>query len=29
LLQAFHYVARPNAGPDSAVRFQLQFLFPK
>jgi len=28
-LQAFHYVARPNAGPDWAVRFQLQFLFPK
>jgi len=28
-LQAFHYVARPNAGPDWAVRFQFQFLFPK
>ena len=28
-LQAFHYVARPNAGPGWEVRFQLQFLFPK
>ena len=28
-LQAFHYVARPNAGPGWEARFQLQFLFPK
>ena len=28
-LQGFRYLERPRYGPDWAVRFQLQFLFPK
>jgi hypothetical protein len=28
-VQAFAYVARPTGGPDWALRFQIQFLFPK
>jgi len=28
-VQAFHYVESPELGPDQAIRFQLQFLFPK
>jgi hypothetical protein len=28
-LQAFDYVARPTGGPQWAIRFQLQFLFPR
>jgi hypothetical protein len=28
-LQAFHYVEGPSGGPDWAVRFQVQFLFPR
>jgi hypothetical protein len=28
-LQAFDYVVKPNAGPRWAVRFQVQFLFPR
>ena len=28
-LQAFDYVAHPSAGPRWAVRFQVQFLFPR
>jgi hypothetical protein len=28
-LQAFGYVARPSGGPDWALRFQIQFLFPR
>jgi hypothetical protein len=27
--QEFHYVERPSGGPDWAIRFQLQFLFPR
>jgi len=29
ILQAFDYVERPSIGPKWAVRFQIQFLFPK
>jgi hypothetical protein len=28
-LQAFDYVSKPSGGPQWAVRFQLQFLFPR
>jgi hypothetical protein len=28
-VQAFDYVAHPNLAPRWALRFQLQFLFPK
>jgi hypothetical protein len=27
--QAFNYVQHPNASPDWAIRFQVQFLFPR
>jgi hypothetical protein len=27
--QAFHYVESPELGPEQAIRFQIQFLFPK
>jgi hypothetical protein len=28
-LQAYRYVERPSGGPDWALRFQMQFLFPR
>jgi hypothetical protein len=28
-LQAFDYVAHPSFAPRRALRFQMQFLFPK
>jgi hypothetical protein len=28
-LQAFDYVTKPAGGPEWAIRFQLEFLFPR